>query len=272
MDQVKNIPTPETVRSPDSVRREYATPVVTPVANSTEESNRTGDGLGYMGATSFTAVLEEAQRRLSSMRPASQSAVSAAQEASERCMSMADFNPTERSMAVIRSIPDRATSYYLFDLQRNINEPWCRLAIRKLHDSLWDAFGGLLDGERDPKSLSDMATKLCYNTSNKLREDHTDPKAWFAEFSGPNLRWESLGILFTCWTNALLTVQYGTTLDACPSIRNMDKRLAIKNFKDNAWHCSQFCWNACEGTTLLCLLLFKHSILESITSGDAGEN
>lgn len=264
----------EIVKSPDTVRRDYNTPVVTPTSTNSaaEDKPRTGDGLGYMGATSFTAVLQEAERRLSSMRPANTFPASSAEQSTERCPAMMKFNATEQGIAVIRSIPDRATAYYLFDLYQNVTEPWCRLATERIHDSMWDAFGHILDGERDSKSLGDMAAKLCFNTASKLREDHTDPRIWFAEFSGPNLRWEALGILFTCWTGSLLTLQCDTVPEACPSIRNMNLMSAIRLYKDDAWHCSQFCWNACEGTTLLCLLLFKHSILESITSGDAGKD
>ncbi|KAM3502850.1 hypothetical protein MY10362_004575 [Beauveria mimosiformis] len=228
------------------------------------------EALGYMGATSFSTDLEEAQRRLMSMPGAAKGPISSSQQQPRDApsFSLRDFDPPAAAINVIRNIPDRASSYYLFETYRNIHDAWCRLAARWLLHSLWDTFGDILEGDRSDKSLSVMAKKLCLNTASVLREDHTNPKEWFKEFSGQNMRWECIGILFAYWSSGLLSLPRETFKGSCKALHDMDRRTALDFYKDLVADCANLCWNAGNGNTLLCFLLFERSLLQSNISGD----
>ncbi|KAM3561836.1 hypothetical protein MY1884_002173 [Beauveria asiatica] len=234
------------------------------------ESSVRYEALGYMGATSFSTDLEEAQRRLMSMPGAADSPISSSQQPPRDApsFSLRDFDPPAAAINVIRNIPDRASSYYLFETYRNIHDAWCRLAARWLLHSLWDTFGDILQGDRSDESLSVMAKKLCLNTALVLREDHTNPNEWFKEFSGQNMRWECIGILFGYWSSGLLSLPRETFKGSCKALHDMDRRTALDFYKDLVADCANLCWNAGNGNTLLCFLLFERSLLQSNISGD----
>ncbi len=223
-----------------------------------------------MGATGFSTDLEEAQRRLMSM-PGAEGHVSSKPARDVPSPSLQDFSPSATAINVLRNIPDRASSYYLFETYRNIHDAWCRLAARWLLHSLWDTFGDILDGDRSDESLSIMAQKLCLNTTSVLREDHTDPKEWFKEFSGHNMRWEGIGILFAYWSSGLLSLPRETFKGSCKALNDMDRRTALDFYKELVADCANLCWNVGNGNTLLCFLLFKRSLLQSNIGGDGGK-
>ncbi|EGX89424.1 fungal specific transcription factor, putative [Cordyceps militaris CM01] len=262
-----NLPSPDRpartriVTSPRTARQGHAAIDARP-----SESVRY-EALGYMGATSFSIDLEEAQRRLMSM-PGAEGPVSSVPPSDAPSLSLRDFNPPAAAINVIRNIPDRASSYYLFETYRNIHDAWCRLAARWLLHSLWDTFGDILEGDRSDESLSVMAKKLCRNTSSVLREDHKDPKEWFNEFSGHNMRWECIGILFAYWSSGLLSLPRETFKGSCKALNDMDRRSALEFYKELVADCANLCWNAGSGNTLLCFLLFKRSLLQSNIGGD----
>ncbi|OAQ97028.1 hypothetical protein LLEC1_03619 [Akanthomyces lecanii] len=226
--------------------------------------------MGYMGATGFSTDLEEAQRRLMSM-PGAEGHVSSKPARDAPSPSLRDFDPPAAAINVLRNIPDRASSYYLFETYRNIHDAWCRLSARWLLHSLWETFGDILDGDRSDEALSVMAKKLCLNTASVLREDHTDPKEWFREFSGHNMRWECIGILFAYWSSGLLSLPRETFKGSCKALNDMDRRTALDFYKELVADCANLCWNAGYGNTLLCFLLFKRSLLQSNIAGDGGK-
>src|SRR3546814_14405078 len=47
------------------------------------------------------------------------------------------------------------------------------------------------------RSLQQMACFLTANTARPFREDLADPDEWLRQFTGFNLRWESIGLLFS---------------------------------------------------------------------------
>lgn len=251
------------VASPRPVRQDHHSIDIRPTESLRYET------MGYMGATSFSTDLEEAQRRLISMRGV-ESPVCTLPPRNEPSLSAQDFPPPAAAVHALRSIPDRASSYYIFESFQNIHDAWCRLAAKWLLDSLWDTFGHILEGDRSDKSLTEMAKQVCLNTTKTLREDHTDPNEWFREFSGANMRWESIGILFAYWGSGLLSLPRETFRDSCAAVKDMDRRTALDFFREAVADCANLCWHIGNGNTLLAFLLFKRSLLQSNIGGDGG--
>jgi hypothetical protein len=104
-----------------------------------------------------------------------------------------------------------------------------------------------------------------------FKEDEPDPDLWLKSFSGPNLRWEALGILFTYWAlgEASLTTHRAEVDGHLPG--DNPAKPNLHSLRDCTRLCIEICNNSrnCKGNTLLLYLTYKFTILESVTAGDA---
>lgn len=228
--------------------------------------------IGYMGATSFSAVLLEAQDKLQSMRGPQYHQEFIVAKSPDKCRTGECHKPSDVAINILLSIPDKASSYYLFQSVTKLRDGWSRLATERLLDSLWDTFGDVLDTEnRDLGRLAEIAVKLCENSSVRLRENHKDPEEWFREFSGKNFRWESMGILYHAWADGLLRDNFPEPPHVCVSLRGQDRMQIVMCYKNSAWNCVQFCWSNSRGSTLLAFLLYRQGTIETCVGGDTGK-
>jgi hypothetical protein len=108
------------------------------------------------------------------------------------------MNLISPGVKVLSRIPDQATCNTLFSRHVNPNDGWIRLAGERLSVSIFESFGSYLQTKR-VNDMEDVAHLICENTSSFLREE-SEPVKWISSFAGRNLRWESLGILFTYWS------------------------------------------------------------------------
>lgn len=227
--------------------------------------------IGYLGATSFSAVIQEAQNSL----PFTDGTPATLDEAEGvdglRPRLMLDDKTYETALCILRSIPDKEASYLLFKKHVNPNDGWCRLAAARLIDSLWASFGSVLDGDRRQDRLAQTALLLCRNSSRLLKEDYEDPEEWFRSFSGPNLRWETLGILFTYWALGAVALPEGITKDEGRMLGGSDPQKLMRKYKASSRSCIDICRNASCANTQLLYTVYKQSILESIVYGDTSK-
>ncbi|RFU74872.1 fungal specific transcription factor domain-containing [Trichoderma arundinaceum] len=239
-----------------------------PVNRSPPQTGNLSDNVGYLGATSFTAFYEEAQNSLS---------VTEKSEADSETMlplKTVEGFPSldELALSALRSIPDMASSKLLARLYGSFYGGWCPLAGEWLNESLWMTFGETLNRRaRDEEQLRRMSCKLCRNGAIPLGENHTDPDMWFGEFSGPKMRWESLGILFVFWAYGARVLPDTRVIDKdCDDVHNHHANQLVSQYKMAAWKCIELSRDAANSNTLLAFLVFGHSLLESNVSGDAG--
>lgn len=152
----------------------------------------------------------------------------------------------------------------LFKQHINPNDGWCRLAAEMLIESLWATFGPHLEPSRGLSGFTAMVEILSTNSQTHLNEDLRDPDEWFQSFSGDNYRWECLGILFTYWAFGSLSMIIPNHIVST----NHQKRALFRKYKEGAWKCAELSRDARASNTLLVYLLYKHSLLESIDTGD----
>ncbi|KAL6882292.1 fungal-specific transcription factor domain-containing protein [Trichoderma longibrachiatum] len=218
--------------------------------------------IGYLGATSFSAFYEEAQKSLpvasaENKRESESEALTLPPRSVEVFPLMGDV-----ALSVLRQIPDRASSKLLARLYSSFYGGWNWLSGQRLNESLWTAFGSALDGEgRDEERLRRMSMKVCRNGAVSLGEFHTDAKAWFDEYSGTNLRWESLGLLLP---------DRSAICSDCAVLHHEHPSQLVRQYKAAAWKCIELCRDAASSNMLLAFLVLGHSLLESNISGDAG--
>ncbi|CAM1502487.1 Fc.00g044710.m01.CDS01 [Cosmosporella sp. VM-42] len=110
-----------------------------------------------------------------------------------------------------------------------------------------------------------MADRLSQNSQTPLEDEFLGPEEWVQAFSGINLRWEALGILFTYWSFGALSLTDGSSIVATKA----DRQALFLDYKENAWKCAELARDCSASNPLLVYLLYKHSLLESVHSGDA---
>lgn len=123
-----------------------------PLATDLAPSHRTAASdpweRGYLGATSFSAVLQETQTSLLM----TQSPVTTPETSSFKRNVASAPSPSkewlETAIMVLRSIPNRHESIEVFKDHVNPNDGWCRLAAEVLLASLWSCFGESLEGNQ----------------------------------------------------------------------------------------------------------------------------
>lgn len=148
----------------------------------------------------------------------------------------------------------------------NPNDGWSRLAGERVLLSLFDTFRDTLKA-KTPSQLQRMAEVLAENSSREFQESQVDPDEWIASFSGPNLRWESLGILFTYWSYGTFVVtDRGRTL----FVGHSRKLMAL--YKKCAMDCVSLGSRAGQCNSLIIYTMFKSTIIESNVSGDASKH
>jgi hypothetical protein len=246
-----------------------------PDARRTKSTNSTTSP-GYLGYTSFSAVYQEAQDSLSLAQGAQQSGRGVPLDRTETegfiNVNALSVRTLDIGLAVLRHVPQQAEAEALFTRNLNPNDGWIRLVGWKLLGSLFAAFGSsFLGPQRNPSRLRNMAEMICINTAKPLPDDELDTEKWLETFSGSNLRWESLGILFTYWALGSLSDTHRPELTNGGPEHSTRSDLTA-DYKECAALCAELSQGTSHGNSLLLYLIANNSILESITAGDASKS
>jgi hypothetical protein len=173
------------IPSVDNETVEPQTPSSVPRATPTPNSRAPG----YLGYASYTTVLEEARKSLPvfeeyfSLRDDARkrkSEVKISEAVLNSCVAVLGRIPTAENGA----IPDRDSFTF---------SKWAHLIALSILESLYDpeVFGAYIGKQRDENSLRQMARIICINTAQPVL-DNLDGKDWIAQFTGRNIRWESI--------------------------------------------------------------------------------
>ncbi|KXH44020.1 fungal specific transcription factor domain-containing protein [Colletotrichum simmondsii] len=181
----------------------------------------------------------------------------------------------ETCLIILRHVPDRETGLKLFDSHLNPSDGWIRLAAKHMMISLYDTFPQYFptseQGQRpDDAQLTALARTICGNTAKCVSDEESDPAKWMAQFTGTNLRWESLGVMFAYWE---LAARY-----LGPYRPDVGSRFQCVDEGTKVVMQYRYCLGACieltkaagsGGNTLLLFMCSKRTIIESLFSGDA---
>lgn len=219
------------------------------------------DPTAFLGSTSFSAVLNESRGNHDIDR------LSSHPEPED----FSDIYPDAlaRGIEVLSQIPDEKTCKTLFSRHTNPNDGWVRLAGTKVSDSMFAHFADTFESRNQAK-LSSMATLICRNTANALKEG-SDSASWLASFTGGNLRWESIGILFTYWAFGAISSPESDLMFSQAPRGKLERKTYMMQMKACASSCIALCSHVDRGNPLLVYLLYKHLLLESIVSGDSSK-
>ncbi|KAH6608349.1 hypothetical protein Trco_001695 [Trichoderma cornu-damae] len=254
---------------------EPATPKVPTLSPATLEdlASPCDENVGYLGATSFPEFYRETWKHLdhAACREPTVDGLAGNNESGMSATKMApDAAAFEAAVSVLRTIPTKDAADYMHRRNINPNYAWCRLALDRLHSSLWAELGNFLEGDRNNEAMSQLALLLFHNSSKPLREDFADPEQWFGAFTGVNFRWEGLGLLFTFWTFGTLSLSENSTAEQRKWLGNHNRRNLMQMYKTSATKCVDLCRRGSCNNTMMVYLLHTHSLTESLITGDTG--
>ncbi|KAM0451209.1 hypothetical protein ACHAPV_010055 [Trichoderma viride] len=222
---------------------------------------------GYLGYISHSSVLQETENSLSMIQGfqaflpqlANKELRQNVEELRNR------YSPTkEMCLVVLRGIP--APNVGLIEANKDsplYRDGWLRMVAMRVLSDLHERFGSYLGLCREDSQLEEIALFLSENTAKPFQEDEPDSQKWIGQFTGPNLRWESVGLIFSF-------------IYFLPEDHNMFDYMYDAGGKQ--WsQISRVCLGLCidlsrrfaSANSLLAQLYMRRSTKESIYTGDA---
>ncbi|KAF6818327.1 fungal specific transcription factor [Colletotrichum sojae] len=232
-------------------------------------------GIGYLGFTSFCSIYEETRHNLNRLQASGATPISEIGTTAYcglECSPPLTPQALETCLTILRNIPDRESGLKLYDSHHSPSDGWIRPAGRRILESIYETFPSHFNGPTPPSDaeLTALARTICANTAKCINDEESDPEKWMAQFSGPNLRWESLGVLFVYWELAARYLgPYRPDVGMQFSSVDEGTKVVMKY---------RYCICACMeltkaagsgGNTLLLFMTNKRTVIESLFSGDA---
>ncbi|TVY18621.1 hypothetical protein LARI1_G006012 [Lachnellula arida] len=213
---------------------------------------------GFFGSTSFSATIHEATNALKDIQ--------------------FDFDDDVETPGidckmganVLKQLPSLPLCEKLLGLyETNSGEVGFPQAIvRNMFQTLRTSYPNIWDERPEAKDLLVTAKSITKNTHVPLSTaDAADEwKTLFAE----NVRWEAVGILFCAFTYGILSLGHKDILFSVESELKMDRKKYLLVMKGCIEGCISICRKGPSAvSTLLCHLLYKNLLLETVIHGDS---
>jgi hypothetical protein len=163
------------------------------------------------------------------------------------------------AIRVLQAIPEKPT-IPLFRSHINPNDEWMRGVGKRLIISTWETFGAYLRDRGNVAKLRELGSMICINTRRSLKEDQDDPSAWIESFSGPNLRWEAVGMMFLY-----------IALGEFSASTSADSSKLIGHYTEYCSSCITLANMGGSSGSLMLFLLYKRSVLHACMHGETSK-
>ncbi|KAI1082156.1 hypothetical protein F5B20DRAFT_532246 [Whalleya microplaca] len=252
--------------SPAPVESQEPSRTVQLTAPEVPTPNSTKTGTGYLGFTSYCGVFEETENSLYLLRGSERVSNQHSNDNQNSHDTSAPGSMSNRildmCLTVLRSIPDPTKPEaltYIGPSGLSFMYSVARVILLSLHETFGQYFGAT----HHTHNLEDLARTLCINTARPLSDNELDSDSWMNQFTGPNTRWESLGVLFTFWDFAggPKCLQRGGS----PANRGRGSWASKESLK----LCLDLCKELSPGNSLMLYLNQRYTIVESMSVGDA---
>lgn len=173
---------------------------------------------------------------------------------------------------ILQKLPDKRTCDHLLKwfLERMGEcSPYTpRLISAQIAHSLWSQWGKEF---KEPRRLDDMeriSTHLCRNSEHHLQEAE-DYQPWLDSITGPNMRWESVGLIFAALCQSILSLSERDAFFTTQPGQRKDRKHFALELKD----CIQACVTLSNYmdyiNTVMVGLLTQNLIIATVIMGDA---
>jgi hypothetical protein len=208
---------------------------------------------GYLGSTSFRTVYEEAQDSLSRLGAPARPDCGRIDDDASDVFEARSPAIKELCLQLLNQVPCPTDGIRLFPKESRRFDLWIHRAANMILDGFYDYWSDYLTPNRDDAKLESMARTICANTMKDVVENFVDPRMWISQFTGRNLRWEALGLLFNFWSLNPNVERPYTPLDREP----MGVCIRIcREFVEHPTFCLQY-------------LYHRRALIEAMYSGDA---
>lgn len=219
---------------------------------------------GFFGPTSLSAAYLETESNLAARGPSvivpdSPTNSTAPSPADIQNMVNLDLPANHLAIRVLQAIPEKP-AINMSRSHTNPNDEWMRRISERLVISTWETFGSYLRDRGNVAKLRELGSMICINTRRTLKEDHDDPEAWIESFSGPNLRWEAVGMMFLY-----------IALGEFSASTSADSLKVIAHYTEYCSSCITLANMGGSSGSLMLFLLYKRSVLHACMHGETSK-
>lgn len=232
----------------------------TPNANNgyAPKSERGYGSTGFFGQTSFTATIHQATKALNGIHDDFDDDV---QVVGIDC---------KMGSQVLRQFPSLPICYKLIDLfsESSGEVAFPKAIVMLMFQVLGTKYPSIWEGDPQAKDLLPIAREITKNTHTPLSgPDAADE--WEVLFS-ENIRWEAVGILYCALCFGTLSLGDKDPLFSSEGGLKMDRMKFVRVMKGCIESCISICRNSPNSlNVLLCSLLYKNLLLETVIEGDS---
>ncbi|CEJ56271.1 hypothetical protein PMG11_02484 [Penicillium brasilianum] len=215
---------------------------------------------GYMGSTSFTAVLVEHRNEIAFEQEENVECPVLVVEP-DRIQSGAEVLLFLYNLKVRRKLVDK---FYL----RSWNVVVPKVVVDAIMDSIDEIFGGFNTNDLMPQ-LQSLATQIFQNSSRALTTHQSmNIKDYCNSFTGRNFRWEALGNIFTlCGQQLVITPENDPVVTEGDEPGTKDRLLEQVTVASTI--CLNFCDQASAANEMLAYLQYNDVMLQTQLYGDS---
>ncbi|QSZ33591.1 hypothetical protein DSL72_005159 [Monilinia vaccinii-corymbosi] len=273
-DEHNTFPTPTPTPSSVSAHESLLSPDIRPPT----EPGRIQSG-GFFGPTNFSAVFEENRDNIGNdIQISNDSAVLPSYDSLQAhnflMLPRNSFGGSPRiqlGIKILQQLPDQRTCDHVlkwyFEKKAECNNYMPRTASMHIAQSLWSTWGKEL---REPRHLEDVeriSTHLCKNSEHPLQEVD-DYQPWLECITGPNMRWESVGLVFAALCHSVLSLSERDPFFTTQNGQRKDRKHFAMELKD----CLQACVtlsNYMDYINIVMVgLLTKNLVISTVIMGD----
>ncbi|KAL5337061.1 hypothetical protein BJX70DRAFT_400084 [Aspergillus crustosus] len=189
----------------------------------------------------------------------------------EQELDMPSWSRMELAYRILLNSPTARTCEMLMTGLHYIHDVWVSpLMIQKCLNQVWTLYGDCLGEDRTRESVMNIANEICANTRKPIAiptDDaghDTDSPGWVNWFSGPDLRWEMVGILFSWAGMAFRHKQECDPVFALSEQHGRNRSTAANKMRECAAACIRLCGEHFEISDLMVVCMKNSSKLQSI--------
>jgi hypothetical protein len=219
---------------------------------------------GFLGPTSFTSVFSENQRNIEHALPIGKGL--AGDDETEHFQSQArideclDARHIQLGMKVLAALPDWNTCLFFLARYSFSSDGWLRPAAKHLIDSTWSTFGAEL--KRGAQGIEAVARIMCRNSKSQLEEED-DAEAWLKSFSGQQMRWEALGLIFVVCTRGIMASPENDPIFVKANGQRKNYKCFLDEMREGVSLCVALCSSGDMVNTVMLVLMYQNCIVQS---------
>ncbi|KXJ90702.1 hypothetical protein Micbo1qcDRAFT_148688 [Microdochium bolleyi] len=267
-------PRPRAAATPAAARaRVHTLPVSPPRTNESgstpqlsdlrEEPTPVATDTGYVGSTNFCHFYKEAEQILQAAQAGGPQYNDTLCGCHTSATGLTFEDVRDKCDAVLALLPDLSEGIETFRQHECSSDSMPPAICMRIVQSICDTIGPYLGPDRNPQQLEAIARKLCRNTSKPLSDNEPVAEKWISQFIGDNLRWESIGIIFTLWQrrrppSKLAVVPRGSRFKNWAHVARKGLALTL-----------ELCTEMSKGSFICLYFAQKLTVAESMFSGDS---